>query len=120
MATIHYRTLSMDLKKAIVNKYLTEDQLKETSERMKEDNRKYVKRINVIVIVVAVIFVIMSIQPMMNIGDPKFIVMMIGIIIGSLALVYVLSYFAMVGIVKCQYNSAVKKYYPEIADEVKI
>ena len=68
MATIHYRTLSMDLKKAIVNKYLTEDQLKETSERMKEDNRKYVKRINVIVIVVAVIFVIMSIQPMMNIG----------------------------------------------------
>ena len=120
MATITYRTLSLDMKRAIVNKYLTEDQLRETSERMKEDNRKYVKRINIIIIIVAVIFVIMSIQPMMNIRDPKFVVMMLGIIIGSLALVYVLSYFAMVGIVNRQYNSAVKKFYPEIADEVMI
>ena len=120
MATISYRTLSMDMKRTIVNKQLTEDQLRETSERMKEDNRKYMKRIYLVISIVAVVSVVMGLPLMIRIRDPKFIVMILGIIIDTLVIVYVICYGALIGIVKSQFNRAVKKAYPEIADEVKI
>ncbi len=120
MATIHYRTLNMQLKRAIVNRSLSEDQLREAAENVKAGNKKTMKTINIAMIICAVIFLIMFVPVIRENGDPKFIGIMLAIIVGSLAFVYAIIYELMVGVLKGQFNKAVKKGYPEMAKELKV
>ncbi len=120
MATIHYRTLNMQLKRAIVNRSLSEDQLREAAENVKAGNKKTMKTINIAMIICAVIFLIMFVPVIRENGDPKFIGIMLAIIVGSLAFVYAAIYELMVGVLKGQFNKAVKKGYPEMAKELKV
>ena len=120
MATIQYRTLNSELKRAIVNKQNSEDQLREIAQKMKNEKKSMIKRLNIVMIIVAVLFIVMGIPAVRNVGDPKFAGMMAAMCIGSIVVIYAIIYFLMVGILNSQFNGAVKKYYPEIAGELKV
>ena len=120
MASISYRTLNRDLKYAIVNRQLSEDQLRQASENVKASNKKYMKSINICMIICAVIFVVMLVPVLAKNGDPKFIFTMLVTVFGTLGFAYVVFYELMIGMLCNQFNNAVKKAYPDIADEVKV
>ena len=66
------------------------------------------KRMNFVIIIV-VVSAVMGIAPVMRIGDSKFIVMMLRIVIGTLAIVYVICYHALFGMVKNQFTGRSKR-----------
>lgn len=120
MATIHYNTLNYELKKAIKTKSLSQEDLKTIYTKMKESNKKKKKTTNIVMIVVLVIFLLTGLPVIMQADDPKLTKFMITFFIPIYIIIYALVYITQFGIVKLQFNSIVKKNYPELADEIKL
>lgn len=117
---IQFNTLNYKLKKAIKERALTPEQLRATAEGLKKENLKITK---ILAIVMAALFVILSgVFIFMAISDDGDV---LGWVIKSFLSIpaYVAGFGIMwvlqCGIVKMQFNSAVKKYYPELNGEVK-
>lgn len=117
---LYYNTLNKDLKKEIRSKSISDEELKEISEKMRLENKKKQKVMNIVMISIFVLFIIMAIT--MVIREENF-VMNINILLMPIvlfAIIYGIVYISQFGIIKLQFNRIIKKYYPDIADEIKL
>ena len=119
MATLYYRTLNRDLKNALKNRQIPDAQLKEVVDNFKEEKKKTVKRVNIIMIIVTIIMLVVTMPAFSQNKAPQFIIYMLGMVLLVMAVIYVLTYFALIGLMTTQFNSALKKGYPEYAMEYK-
>lgn len=117
---IQFNTLNYKLKKAIKERALTPEQLRATAENLKKQNSKTTKLLAIIMVAVFVLisgcFIFMAVSDGGDVLDwVKKSIFSIPLYFVGFGVMWVLQ----CGIVKLQFNSAVKKYYPELAAEVK-
>ena len=117
---IYYNTLNKELKKAINSKSISVEDLKKVYENLKMKNSKKKKTINLIMIIVIVIFGILGIPTFINSGNPEFTKFMLLFLIPIIIVIYGIVYFTQIGLIKIQFNNAIKKNYPELVDDLKL
>ena len=117
---IYYNTLNKELKKAINSKTISSDDLKKIYEGLKEKNNKKKKTINIVMVCVILMFAIMGFPILTKSNDTGLIKFMLLLLIPSLVIIYFLVYFTQIGLIKMQFNNAIKKNYPELAKELHL
>ena len=120
MATIYYNTLNRDFKKALKNKTFSNEDLRKVFEKIKTENNKKKKTINIVMIALLVLMVIMMFPTIINSNNPDMTKFMIKFMIPIYILIYAIVYITQIGILKLQFNQAIKKNYPDLADEIKL
>ena len=70
-------------------------------------------------IVMLVVFAL-TIVPVISKSDPDMTKFMIKFMIPIYILIYLIVYITQIGILKLQFNQAIKKNYPDLADEIKL
>ena len=121
MVYINFQTLNSNLKKAIKDKSLKPDELKAVSAKMKAEHKKTFKIASIVMACFTVfIAIMMTIGLIGDKADSGAILFSLLIMIPAMALVWGIVWFTQIGIVKIQFNSTVKKSYPELFEEVKI
>ena len=71
-------------------------------------------------IIIIVMFRVMLLPIITKTNDPKLTKFMIMFIIPTIAIIYLIVYFTQVGLIKSQFDNAIKKNYPELIEELKI
>ena len=117
---IYYNTLNKELKKAIDSKSISVEDLKKVYENLKIKNNKKKKTINLVTTIVIVISVILGIPRFINSNTPEFTKFMLLLLIPLIVVIYGIVYLTQVGLIKIQFNYAIKKNYPELANELKL
>ena len=120
MINIYYNTLNKELKKAIYTRALSSEQLKNIYTQIKQKNDKKKKTINIVMICVAFMFILMEILSFSKTDNPEFAKTMLLFNLPIIVIIYVLVYFTQIGIMKIQFNGAIKKNYPELANELQL
>ena len=115
---IHYVKLNKELKKRINEKTIPADELKKVYENFIVSINKKKKTINIVMIIVAVLFGVMLLPIITKASDPKLTKFMLTMIIPAIVIIYLAVYFTQVGLIKTQFNNAIKKNYPELAKEL--
>lgn len=93
----------------------------DVSNQMKEDHKKNLKVISIVMAAVAVILGVNSVYIMIK--SPSMQDVLFQWILGFVAIfavIYFLVYLCVCGIIKIQFNSALKEGYPELYKEHKI
>ncbi|MBP3921050.1 MAG: hypothetical protein J6D28_05750 [Bacilli bacterium] len=117
---IYYDTLNKELKKAIYSKSISSEDLKSIYKNIRLKNQKKKKTINITMILVFFMFFIMSIPIFLNANDSGMIKFFILLFIPLFAIIYGVVYFTQCGILKLQFNKAIKDNYPELYNELKL
>ena len=121
MAIISFRTLKRELGNALECGKVPEKNVKAISAQLKVDNKRYFKTIVIfmsVFTVLAAAFLTYSF-----ITDKVMRAQMLGWIIGAvvlLAVIFGLCYLAFIGIIRGEFNSALRSGYPELYKEYKI
>jgi len=118
MVSFYYNTLNKELKKAIYAKSISTEDLRRIYEKIKQENNKKKKTINMVMIFLAVLLIIICVTTSFEIEDLEFMKFMLLLLIPIIAIIYFLVYFSQIGIMKMQFNRAIKKNYPELASEL--
>ena len=118
MARIYYMKLNNELKKAINEKTISEADLKKVYDKFMESRAKKKKTIDIVMAIVIAMFAIMTIPMLNKAGDPRLTKFMLTFIIPVLIVIYVLIYFTQIGLVKTQFDNAIRKNYPNLAKEL--
>ena len=121
MAVISYKTLNSNLDESLRKAKVPEKNLAEISESIKEGSKKDTKLVIIIMVVVAVMLGGFLGYSMFNNADMQ--AAMLQWIIGYVVLIgvlFLLVYFANVGLLKLQFNSAIKEGYPELYKQYKV
>ncbi len=120
MAIIYFNSLNKNLKKAIYSKSISSDDLKKIYEEFKEKNKKKQKTLNIVMVCVAFMFILIEVLSFSKAKNAEFAKIMLLFTIPLLAIIYLIVYFTQIGLIKIQFNNAIKKNYPELANELKI
>jgi len=120
MATIYYSTINNELKKAINSKSISEEELKKIYVNLKENLKKKKKTINIVMIVVLAIFIMMGIPTVARANDSEMTKFFIMLFVPVFALIYVIVYLTQFGLIKMQFNKAIKNNYPELSEKIKL
>lgn len=121
MAVITFRTLKSELASALECGKVPEKNVREISSQLKAENKRSFTVVVVLVSVFAVLAAAFLIY--MFVLDEVMREQMLTWIIGTvvlLAAIFGLCYLAFVGLIKRQFNSALKSGYPNLYDECKI
>ena len=118
MYFISIRTLNWQLKKAIYSKSLTTEELKKVSEDIREKQKQLQKVIIAITVFVIILFLTFIVMGIMK--GILFTPSMIFGIIAIIPIIYVVCYFTQIGILKMQYNRAIRKNYAESFEDLKV
>ena len=121
MSVITYRKLNDKLQESLSQGKLPEKNVRELSEQIKAQNKKEVKSAAIITGVLAVIFGggLLAI----TVSSKSIQSVLLGWIIGYLVLVgfsFFAAYMVSIGIIKLEYNSALKEGYPDLYKECKV
>ena len=118
---ISFNTLNYQLSKAIENKELTPEELRSVAEKMRAEHKKTMKISSIVIGAVMLFLIIMAIIFGAKDGmKAEAVLSMAGGFVALIVVVFALVWVSQVGIVKFQFNSKVKKYYPELAGEVRV
>lgn len=117
---ISYNSLDTELKKAIRAKSFSSDELKKIYTQIKQENDKKKKTLNKVMIFIIIIFFLMTILTLSKKTDTGHAIISLLFTIPAIAIVYAVLYFTQIGIMKMQFNNAIKKSYPELANEIKL
>ena len=120
MANIYYNTLNKELNRAIYSKSISPEDLKKIYEKFKEKNNKKKKILNITMICVALMFILMEIPIFLKIDDIEYAKMILLFSIPIFVILYFAIYYTQVGLIKSQFDSAIKKNYPELANELHL
>lgn len=124
MAMIQYRTLNSELRKALRGSAIPVGQLPELYDRVKasQESEKKDLRISYIVLgVLAVLLVGYCVYTQVNAGaDVMTALPSAGLVAVFTLLLFPLVYFLNVGLFALQFNLAMKKGYPDLADRYKL
>ena len=120
MARFYYATLNKELKESICARALSPEQLKVTYARIKNQKNKKMKTLNIVMVCVAVGAIVMEALTFSKINNQEVIVLMLLLTIPIIAVVYALVYVSQIGIITIQFNAAIRKGYPELANELKL
>lgn len=120
MYVISINFLNRELKKAINNESLSDNELQEISARMKEKAKKDTKLIAIIMACVVAFILIIGCVSFAKEGHNDAILPTILAMIPGGAFMFGFTWLLQVGIVKFQFNAAVKKHYSKIYEQVKI
>ena len=121
MATISFKTLNNNVQDAISTGKFPEKNLREMSAQLKASQKKDIKLICIIVGIMAVIlggFFGYTVYT-----SPEMQQHLLGWILGYLGLIafcFVGAYFTQIGIIKGQFNIALREGYPELYKELKL
>ena len=120
MYFISINFLNKALKQAIESKSISPEELKDVSARMREKAKKDTKLIAIIIACFVALILVFGAISFGKEGNTEAILPVVLSMIPGGAFIFGFVWLLQVGIVKMQFNSAVKKYYPEIAGELKI
>ena len=120
MPAIYYNTLNGELKKAISARAFSVAQLLDIHANIKEELDKKKKVLNIVMICVAVVFIVMGAMTCIKAGNPDLTKFMILLFVPVIEIMYFLVYFTQVGLMKTQFNNAIKKNYPELEEDLKL
>ena len=121
MAVISFKTLNNNVQDAISTGKFPEKKLRELSAQLKASQKKEIKTMCIIVGVMAVI--IGGLFGYTVFTSPGMQENLLGWILGYLGLVafmFVAAYFTQIGIIKGQFNIALREGYPELYKELKL
>lgn len=121
MSVISYKKLNDKLQDSLATGKLPEKNVRALSEQLKAQNKKEIKTTAIITGVLAVIFG--GILTAMIISSKSMQSALLWWIIGYFALVgfmFFAGYIVSIGIIKLEFNSALKEGYPELYKECKI
>ena len=113
------RLLNKQFKDALYSKSIPEEQLREIHAKLVEDNRKKKKIMNIVMIAIILFMGLTSVYTYSSrdVSVGKYMIIFSVVIV---VVIYVLLYILMFAVYNWQYNSAIKKNYSEIADELKL
>ena len=121
MATIRFKTLNSNLADALSSGKVPEKNVAEISENLKQSTKKDLK---ISAIVMGIVTVMMggylTYTLIASSGLHDAIPQFIGGFFAIIAFLCVVVYFAFVGIIKIQFNHALKEGYPELYKQYKI
>lgn len=120
MAMIYYSTLNKDIKRNILAKNYTEEQLKEIYESLKVLKAKKIKSFKLAVIIVVVVMIIVGWTSFDSMGFSEVFIYSLGSTAFICLAALLLGWFCSFGILKIQFSRAVKKAYPECIEEFKL
>ncbi len=121
MAVIHFKTMNTNLQESIRMAKVPEKNVIDVSQKLKSENKKNFKVLSIVMAAVAVIlggnlaYVLIK-NPSMQDALLQWIIGYIAIV----AIIYFLVYLCICGIIKIQFNGALKEGYPELYKEHKI
>ena len=120
MAKIYFKTLNKELKKAINTKTISEEDLKKIYTNLKEKTQKKKKTMNIVMLIVIAMFIIMGIPTVTKANDQEMTKFLIMLFVPIIAIIYLIIYFTQIGIIKIQFNNAIKKNYKELEKKLKL
>ena len=120
MFPIPYRALNGRLKKAILARQLSLADLQAVREKIVADNRKDLKKYWMTVLLVLVFILISAGLAGVLTHTVRAALMGLGVMAGVWALGAAVCYCTVFLIIKHQFNSAVKKAYPECSEELRV
>ena len=121
MAVISFKTLNNNVQDAISTGKFPEKNLRELSAGLKESQKKEMKFIFILVGIMAVF--IGGLFGYMIFNSTEMQAHLLGWILGYLgivALIFLISYFTQIGIIKGQFNIALREGYPDFYKELKL
>ena len=121
MAVISFKTLNNNVQDAISTGKFPEKNLRELSAQLKTSQKKEIKTMFIIVGVMSVI--IGGLFGYTVYTSPGMQENLLGWILGYLGLIafmFVAAYFTQIGIIKGQFNIALREGYPELYKELKL
>ena len=121
MAVISYKKLNDKLQESLAAGKVPEKNVREISAQLKAQSKRELKTAAIITGVIAVVFGGMLTGLIINTKDMQ--ENMLWWIIGYLALmgfIFLAGYMMSVGIIKLEFNSAIKEGYPELYKECKV
>ncbi len=120
MARIYITKLNTEVKKNLLQKNYSVDQVLQVKESVNQilDNRK--KGMRLAMILGAAVVVMILVMTAMTMGLNKAFWVVSGMTAGMVILIFVLVWYLNLGLIKGQYNGAVKKAYPDDAERLCI
>lgn len=121
MSTIHFKTSNSNLQESIRLAKMPEKNVIDVSKQLKADNKKNFKIFNIVMGAVALLFggnlaYLMIIKSEFREAMLQWILGFVAII----AIIYFGTYLCVCGIIKIQFNGALKEGYPDLYKEHKI
>ncbi len=120
MATIYYSTLNKNLKRAINSKTISEEDLRKIYTNLKENLNRKKKTMNIVMIIIIVMFIMMGIPTVTRANNPEMTKFFIMLFVPVIAIIYGIVYFTQFGLIKIQFNKAIKNNYPELSEKIKL
>ena len=121
MAVIHFKTLNANLQESIRLSKVPEKNVIDVSSQLKAENKKNFKVLSIVMGAVAVL--LGGNLAYVLISKPEFQEALLQWILGFVAIfaiIYLITYLCICGIIKIQFNGALKEGYPELYKEHKI
>ena len=117
---INYACLDKGLKKAIYSKTISVEDLKKVYASLKAESNRKKKVLNIVIPIIFVVSFLLFIPSIAMEGHLDIIIPAILITALFLAIIYGIVYLLQIGIIKIQFNKAIKNNYPNLEKELKL